>query len=117
MKEMEVKKRDVYFSKTISNIDNSFILSVGYDRHKDEHYMLTIQFTDQHSYGPSYWDNDRYIFDIFYPMLKRYVERTLTTEDNNEFEDFLTKVDEDDVLEIIDILEEAIDIGWNKLKI
>lgn len=114
---MENRIRNVYTNTSIQDINGSVILSAGYDRKKDEYYMVTIEFTKEHSYGPDFWDNGKYIFETFYPMLKRYVERNLTSQDTKEFESFIMKVGEEEVLDIIDIIEEAIDWEWNKAKL
>ena len=108
-------KRDVYISMVITNIGSTVNLSTGWDRMKNEYYMITLEFTKEHSYGSDYWDNPKYIFNTFHPMLKRYVGRNLTLQDKEEFKDFLRRVSEEEILELIDIIEEAIDLNWDKL--
>ena len=111
------RQANVYLKASIEDINCSVILSAGYDRKKDEYYMVSIEFTKEHSYGPNFWDNGNYIFETFYPMLKRYVECNLTSQDTEEFESFIMNVNEEEVLDIIDIIEEGIDWGWNKAKL
>lgn len=64
------------------------------------------------------WDNGQYVFDIFYPYLKRYQARTITPQDleDNDFKSIKHLTDNPEwVDQAVDIIEDGIRLNWNKL--
>ena len=60
------------------------------------------------------WDNSDYLINTFYPILQRFVSRTLTKEDKEEILD-VYNILENDAEEILEIFEKAIELKWFKI--
>jgi len=60
------------------------------------------------------WDNSDYLINTFYPILQRFVSRTLTKEDKEEMKEVYTSL-ENDAEEILEIFEKAKELNWFKI--
>ena len=60
------------------------------------------------------WDNPNYLTNTFYPILQRFVSRTLTEEDKQQVLDVYTSL-ENDAEEILEIFEKAKELNWFKI--
>lgn len=60
------------------------------------------------------WDNSEYLIKTFYPILQRFVNRTLTEEDKKEMKEVYTSL-ENDAEEILEIFNKAIELKWFKI--
>lgn len=100
---------------TISDYNEDFEMTALYDSSTKKYYMPALQFLVDSPFGNTYWDNDDFIFDTFYPVLQRWKERSLTKKDKKKFSDELN-APEEFLLRIIDVIEQGIELGWNKLK-
>lgn len=60
------------------------------------------------------WDNSDYLINTFYPILQRFVSRTLTEEDKEEMKEVYTSL-ENDAEEILEIFEKAKELNWFKI--
>lgn len=64
------------------------------------------------------WDNPRFIFDDLKPYLDRWIVRRLTDDDikDDRYQEMIPLLTQEWVEEAIDIINDAIKIGWHKLK-
>lgn len=104
---------------TIATVDDEIKLHCGYDEKKEEYYMPSLTFTKT---GQT-WDNHLFIFETFLPFLRRWKDRSLQEGDIKFFEGLtetcFTKeetINEEWVDDLIEILEQGIKMGWDKLK-
>lgn len=67
------------------------------------------------------WDNPSYLYNTLYPLLRRFIDRTLTEEDVYELHDnkLVTVFKEDNDLPqvLFDMLDKGKELGWSKIKI
>lgn len=108
-------KDNILMYMTISDYNEDFEMTALYDSSTKKYYMPALQFLVDSPFGNIYWDNDDFIFDTFYPVLQRWKERSLTKKDKKKFSDELN-APEEFLLRIIDVIEQGIELGWNKLK-
>jgi len=114
-----MKERDVTIYMAIENPDASVSLSALYIPTKQKYSMPSINFDKHSMFGTEFWDNGNFVFGEFYTFLSKWKNRTLSIEDletdiYQEYEAWKWK--EEDVDELIDIIEQGIDFGWNKLE-
>lgn len=112
-----MKNRDVTIYKAIENYGATASLSALYNLDTKEYYGIHISFED-HPIFIGVWDNGEYIFNYCYPFLLRWKSRQLTEKDLSSDlynDDKAWEWDENDINELIDIIETAIDLGWDKL--
>lgn len=109
------KDKDLTIYMTIANVDNTVEMTAGYDPVKKEYYMPSLNFKGGHPLGPDYYDSENYIFETFWPFLKRWDERMLTEEDKKEFPKWV-ELNDENVLDLLDIFEQAVEFGWDKLE-
>jgi len=62
------------------------------------------------------WDNPRFIFGKFYKFLYRWEEGRLKKKDKETFSDIWHILTDELVEDVIEMLEEAICLGWKKNK-
>jgi hypothetical protein len=69
----------------------------------------------------SYWDNPIYLYGTLYPLLRRFIDHTLTEEDVYELHDnkLATVFKEDNNLPqvLFDMLDKGKELGWHLVKL
>jgi hypothetical protein len=111
-----MSKRDLTVYSVIELPDSSARMSVLFI--DNELTMPSIAFKNHVIFGTNFFDNDKWIFETFYPLLQKWKNRTLTTLDKETelYQEFKGDEWEEGYIDhIIDLIEEAIDFGWNKL--
>ena len=82
------------------NSDDCPRLECIYDFDKKEYSMPSFHYKNGQE---QYWDNQEFLFDEFYPILKRFKDRMLTFKDREEFKDIWYLMTEDWVNDVIEI--------------
>lgn len=98
---------------TIANNDDDIKLSIM-EGNKGL-YASSIEFKLEGEHE-IFWDNPDFIFGTLLESLKRFRDRKMTNADEIILEN-LTWLNEDYCLDIIEIIEKGIELGWNKVKL
>lgn len=80
------------------------------DRFTDETIMSKLSYFDEET--EFIWDNEDYLLNTIYPLLKRYNSNTLTDDDTELINELEISVDYLIDNEAIELIEEAIKRKW-----
>jgi hypothetical protein len=108
------KDRNLIVYRAIANEDHTIELSVGEDLTKGVLYYPSLTFLDHPTMKDEYWDNENFIFEKFYQFASRWKNRRMINSDLLEFQFVLNKLDEESMNTLIDIIELAKELGWDK---
>lgn len=92
---------DVFMYSTITSFDEEVKMTANWDEEKKLYYAICIDIGKNIS-----WDNDKYIFNDFYPYLLRWKARRILESDDKEFsviKDFMSEDFVDSTLEMIEL--------------
>jgi hypothetical protein len=73
---------------------------------------FTILINPDYTEQSEFWDNDNFIFGKFYKFLKRWKNDKIKKKDKEMFKDVWSILNDDIVIELIDMLDFAIEKGW-----
>lgn len=110
---------NLYGNYTIYECTQKYELSANYNIYKNRYYMPWITFKNiQNKKYPSQnltWDNVDFIFGDFYKFLLHYLDRYVSEKEKNLFADIYAEINDEEANILLEMLQEGIKLGWNKL--
>ncbi len=110
---------NVYLSQRLATQSDKFHLNclLEKDNKSVDKQFVWIEFTELKAKGyPDQtlsWDNPSYIFGIFLTFLENYINKSLTPQNKEEFEDIYDYLDDDKVEDLLELLNTAKTLNWN----
>lgn len=100
-------KDDLLIYTVIADVNDEIKYTANYSDKDKSYYMPALMFDGE------FWDNPKYVFETFYPILKRFLSREMTPYDKEEIEGIRLSFEK--VNSLIDIIDRAREMGWHKL--
>lgn len=111
-----MEERNLTIYKVIELPDSTARMTCLY--YNGKYTMPSIEFKEHIIFQNENWDHGVWIFGEFYEFLKKWKNRTLSVEDieTDIYQEYNgNEWQETDVDDLIDLIEQAIEFGWDKL--
>lgn len=113
-----MKENNVYLSQRLATNGDKFHLCCLMEKDFKEicKDFIWLEFTEikDKTYPDQnmVWDNSDYLFVTFYKFLNAYLNRSLTPQDKEEFEDIYDYLDDNKCNDLLELLNTAKNLNW-----